>query len=101
MKKCKRTWRNTWSNPSLNENLLKMAPGGNLLLAFAGSMNLDKLKDVMKNFNPPQLDTLKNKMEEMTGMPGDQLLDAFTGDFAIAINGVEGEALTRFQSRPA
>ena len=81
------------TNPSLNENLLKMAPGGNLLLAFAGSMNLDKLKDVMKNFNPPQLDTLKNKMEEMTGMPGDQLLDAFTGDFAIAINGVEGEAM--------
>jgi hypothetical protein len=80
-------------NPSLNEAMLKMAPAENLLMAVSGSMDLEKLKKMVDKFAPPQLDTIGNKVEEATGIPSEQLLDAFTGDFAIAINGVEGQPM--------
>jgi len=80
-------------NPSLNESMLKMAPAEDLLLAISGSMDLEKLKKMVSKYAPPQLDTIGNKVEQVTGIPGEQLLDAFTGDFAIAVNGVEGEPM--------
>jgi hypothetical protein len=80
-------------NPSLNEAMLEMAPAENLLLALSGSMDLEKVKKMVKKYAPPQLDTIGNKVEAVTGIPGEQLLDAFTGDFTIAINGVEGESM--------
>jgi hypothetical protein len=73
--------------------MLEMAPAENLLLALSGSMDLEKVKKMVKKYAPPQLDTIGNKVEAVTGIPGEQLLDAFTGDFTIAINGVEGESM--------
>ena len=80
-------------NPNLNEEMLKLAPGGNLLLAIAGSMDLEKIKGMVEKFAPPKLGEVGNKVEQATGVPAAEMLQAFTGDFTIAINGLEGEAL--------
>jgi len=80
-------------NPSLNEEMLKLAPGGNLLVAMAGSMDLKKIQNMVEKFAPPELDAVGNKVEEATGIPAEELLNAFTGDFTIAVNGLEGEAM--------
>lgn len=79
--------------PSLNEDMLNLAPGGNLLIALAGSMDLAKAQQMIEKFAPPDLDTLSNKVEMATGMEMSELLEAISGDFTIAINGVEGEAM--------
>ena len=80
-------------NPTLNEEMLKMAPGENLLLAVSGSMDMEKLREMISRFDPPQLDSIGDKVEEVTGIPGEQMLDAFTGDFTISVNSMEGEAM--------
>ncbi len=80
-------------NPELNEEMLKLAPGGNLLLAIAGSMDLEKIKSMVGKFAPPELGEVGNKVEQATGIPADEMLQAFTGDFTIAVNGLEGEAM--------
>ncbi len=80
-------------NPSLNEEMLKLAPGGDLLLALAGSMDLEKVQSMVEKFAPPQLDEMGNKIESAIGIPADELLNSFTGDFTIALNGIEGEAM--------
>ena len=80
-------------NPSLNQDLLKMAPGGDLLLALAVSMDLDKVKNLVEKFSPPELEEAGNKVEEATGVPAEELINAFTGDFTLALNGIEGEAM--------
>ncbi|MCK5135597.1 MAG: DUF4836 family protein [Bacteroidales bacterium] len=80
-------------NPSLNEDMLKLAPGGNLLLAMAGSMDFEKVQNLVKKFAPPQLDEVGNKVEQATGVPAEEILNAFTGDFTIAVNGLEGDAM--------
>ncbi len=80
-------------NPSLNEEMLKLAPGGNLLMALAGSMDLEKVQNMVEKFGPPQLDSVGSKVEAVTGMTANELLNAFTGDFTIAVNGIEGEAM--------
>jgi len=79
--------------PALNEDMLKLAPGGNLLVAVAGSMDLAKTQQMIERFAPPELDTMGNKIEMATGMEMSDLLEAISGDFTIAINGVEGEAM--------
>ncbi len=79
--------------PALNEDMLNLAPGGNLLVAIAGSMDLAKTQQMIEKFAPPELDTMSNKVEEATGMEMSELLNAISGDFTIAINGVEGEGL--------
>lgn len=79
--------------PALNEDMLKLAPGGNLLVAIAGSMDLAKTQQLIEKFAPPELDTVSNKVEMATGMELQELLDAISGDFTLAINGVEGEAM--------
>ncbi|MGW8316843.1 MAG: DUF4836 family protein [Bacteroidales bacterium] len=84
-------------NPALNRDMLKLAPGENLLLAVSGSMDLEKLQKMISRFDPPQLDTLENRVESATGISGEQLMKAFTGDFAIAINSVEEEGMIPFE----
>ncbi|MFH0757300.1 MAG: DUF4836 family protein [Bacteroidota bacterium] len=78
-------------NPSLNKNVLKMAPGGDLLLAMSFSMDMRKLQALVEKFSPSQLGQVGDKVEEATGIPAKTLLDAFTGDFTLAVNGLEGE----------
>jgi hypothetical protein len=80
-------------NPELNEEILKMAPGGNLLLALAGSMDLEKVQKLIKQFAPPELDEAGGKIEEATGIAPEEFLQAFTGDFTLAINGLDGESM--------
>ncbi len=79
--------------PALNEDMLNLAPGGNLLVAIAGSMDLAKAQKMIEKFAPPELDTMSNKVEMATGMEIQDLLDAISGDFTIAINGVEGQEM--------
>ena len=79
--------------PALNEEMLNLAPGGNLLVAVAGSMDLAKTQKLVEKFAPPEVDTMSNKVEMATGMEIQDLLDAISGDFTIAINGVEGEEM--------
>jgi len=80
-------------NPSLNEDMLKLAPAGNLLLAIATSMDLEKVQSLVKRFAPPELGEVGNKVEQATGVPAQEILNAFTGDFAIVVNGLEGEPM--------
>jgi len=79
--------------PALNEDMLKLAPAGNLLIAVAGSMDLAKTQQLIEKFAPPDIDTVSNKVERATGMEMEDLLNAISGDFTLAINGVEGEAM--------
>jgi hypothetical protein len=78
----------------LNPELLEIAPGNDLIMAMAFSLELDKMVDMMKNFTPPEMDGLSDKVEETTGVPGKEILEALNGDFVMAINGAEeGSAL--------
>jgi archaellum component FlaG (FlaF/FlaG flagellin family) len=78
----------------LNNNLLKLAPGNDLLLALAYSLEIDKLVDIMKKFTPPEMDGVSDKIEETTGIAGSDILEALNGDFVIAVNGApEGAAI--------
>lgn len=79
--------------PALNKDMLKLAPGGNLLIAVAGSMDLAKTQQMIERFAPPEIDTVSNKVEMATGMEMEDLLNAISGDFTLAINGIEGEAM--------
>jgi hypothetical protein len=79
--------------PELDEKMLNLAPGGNLLVAIAGSMDLVKAQQLVEKFAPPEVDTMSTKVEMATGMKIQELLDAISGDFTIAINGVEGEEM--------
>ena len=80
-------------NPELNEEILKLAPGGDLLVALAGSMDLQKVQKLVEKFAPPKLDSVGNKVENAIGISPQEMLEAFTGDFTIAINGIEGESM--------
>ena len=80
-------------NPELNEEILKLAPGGDLLVALAGSMDLQKVQKLVEKFAPPKLDSVGNKVENAIGISPAEMLEAFTGDFTIAINGIEGESM--------
>jgi hypothetical protein len=80
-------------NPSLNEEMLKLAPAGNLLVAIATSMDLEKVQNLVKRFAPSELGEVGDKVEQATGVPAQEILNAFTGDFAIVVNGLEGEPM--------
>jgi hypothetical protein len=80
-------------NPSLNQDILKMAPGGDLLLGLAVSMDLEKLREHVKKFSSAELSEIGDKVEESIGVSAETLLKAFTGDFTLAVNGIEGEAM--------
>jgi hypothetical protein len=78
---------------ALNEDMLNLAPGGNLLVAVAGSMDLAKTQKMIEKFAPPELDTMSTKVEIAIGMEIEDLLESISGDFTIVVNGVEGEAM--------
>jgi hypothetical protein len=80
-------------NPSLNQEILKITPGGDLLLALALSMDLEKVQSLLKNFSPEELGEVGDKVEEATGIPADQIIQALSGDFTLAINGLEGDVM--------
>jgi hypothetical protein len=80
-------------NPSLNQDILNMAPGGDLLLGLAVSMDLEKIQEHVKKLASDELGELGDKVEESIGVPAETLLKAFTGDFTLAVNGIEGEAM--------
>lgn len=80
-------------NPELNEEMLKLAPGGDLLVAMAGSMDLEKIKSMVEKFASSELGEVGEKVEKATGVPAEEVLKAFTGDFTIALNSIEGEAM--------
>jgi len=80
-------------NPSLNQDLLKMAPGGNLLLAIATSMDLEKIQKLVEKINPPQMNGMGDKVEAATGIPAKTLINALSGDFTLSVNGLSGEAM--------
>ncbi len=80
-------------NPSLNEEMLHLTPGGNLLLAIAGSMDLEKAKRLAKKYAPPKLDSIGTKVEMLAGMEIEDLIKVFTGDFTIAVNAVDEEVM--------
>lgn len=80
-------------NNSLNQDMLKMAPGGDLLLALAVSMDLEKIQKLVEKIDPPQLDNIGGKVEEATGVSAETMLNAFTGDFTLAVNSLEGESM--------
>jgi len=73
----------------LNSDLLELAPGNDLLMAMAFSVELDKMVDMMKNFTPPEMDSVSGKVEQMTGVPGKEILESLNGDFVIAVNGAK------------
>ncbi len=73
----------------LNEDLLELAPGNDLLMAMAFSLDLDKLTRLMKNFSPPEMDSLSGQVEKRTGIPGNEILEAMNGDFVVAVNGAK------------
>jgi hypothetical protein len=78
----------------LNPDLLKLAPGNDLLMAMAFSVELDKMVKMMQNFTPPEMDSVSGQIEKATGVPGNEILEALNGDFVIAINGAaEGAAI--------
>ncbi len=68
-----------------------MAPGGNLLLAVAVSMDLEKFQKLLEKIDLPQMDEAGGKLEEATGIPAETLMNAFTGEFTLALNAIEDE----------
>ncbi len=79
--------------PALNNDMMNLAPGNNLLLAVAGSMDLEKAQQMVEKFAPPELDTISTKVEMAVGMEIEDLLEAISGDFAITLSGIDEEAM--------
>jgi hypothetical protein len=77
------------AKPELNEALLQNTPGGNLLMAMAFSMDIEKAKKILGQMAPPEIDSLGNRITDMTGIESKELWNSLTGDFVLAINGVE------------
>jgi len=78
-------------NKSLNQDLLNMAPGKNLLLAFSVSADLEKVKKLSEKIPNADLGEVGNQVEELTGIPAQTWLEALTGDLTLAINALEGD----------
>ncbi|MFZ5940150.1 MAG: DUF4836 family protein [Bacteroidota bacterium] len=77
---------------AIDPKLLEMAPAGNLLLAFGAGVELDKIKSLIDQFAPAEIDSVGAAVEQATGMSTQELWDALTGDFIIAVNGTEASA---------
>lgn len=79
--------------PELNNHMINLAPGNNLLVGLAGSMDLEKVQQMVDKFAPPDLDTIGNKLEKAIGMEVKDLLESISGDFTITVNGLDTEAM--------
>jgi len=73
--------------PELNPALLEITPGNDLLMAVAGSFDIEKLQKLMTRYAPDQVSGVGPQLEQITGMGSDSIWNAFTGDFVIAVNG--------------
>ena len=77
-------------NPSLNKELLQLTPGGDLLMGISMSMDLENVKKLTERFGGiSRMGEAGEKIENMTGIPAEEFMKAFTGDFTLAINGLE------------
>jgi len=79
--------------PELNSHMMNLAPGNNLLVAVAGSMDLEKIQQLVNKFDPPNLDTVSTKVEMAIGMEIEDILESISGDFAVTINSLDAEAM--------
>lgn len=77
------------TKPNINDDLLKITPGGDLLIALAVSMDLDKFQAIMKKMNTEEMPDIGGKIEEKIGIPAEDIWNALNGDFVLAINGTE------------
>ncbi|HKK62178.1 MAG TPA: DUF4836 family protein, partial [Bacteroidales bacterium] len=73
----------------MNDELLKLAPGNDLLMGMAFSLEIDNLVKMVQGVSPPEMDSLSPQIEKITGIKGDEILEALSGDFVIAVNGAE------------
>lgn len=71
----------------INEHLLDNAPGGDLLVGLAFSMDLEKFQAMMENMPTDQMPDIAGQIEEKIGVPAEDIWSALTGDFVLAING--------------
>lgn len=79
--------------PELNSHMMNLAPGNNLLVALAGSMDMKKMQEMVKKFAPPELDTVSNKVENIVGMEIEDLLQSLSGDFVITLSALDAESM--------
>lgn len=78
----------------LNKDLLKLTPGNDLLMGIAFSVKLNKLINLIRNFTPQDMDGVSNQIQQVTGVPGKDILESLSGDLVIAVNGApEGSAI--------
>ncbi len=78
----------------LNEEMIKLAPGNNLLLAMAYSVELEKLAKLLKGIQNEEMGEISGKLEESIGVSGNEILESLNGDFVISVNGApEGSAI--------
>ncbi len=77
------------TKPNINEDLLDITPGGDLLLALAVSMDLDKFQAMMNKLPMDDMPDIGGKIEEATGVAAEDIWSGLNGDFVLAINGTE------------
>ena len=73
----------------LNSDMLELAPGGNLLMAVAASMDIEKFQKVMKEMAPPDADKIGKGIENAIGVSANELWQSFTGDFVLSVNAID------------
>ncbi len=79
--------------PELNTHLINLAPGNQLLLALAGSVDMERMQEVVSKVAPPELDSASTRVEAAVGMKIEDLLGSITGDFVISVNTLQSEAM--------
>jgi hypothetical protein len=77
------------TKPSINDNLLDMAPGGDLLLGLAVSADLKAFKNLLEKLPMDSIPDIGGKIQEATGIAAEDIWSALNGDFVLAINGLE------------
>lgn len=75
--------------PKINDNLLEITPGDDLLMALAISLDLKKFKEMMNKMDLAEMSGVGDKIEETLGVSGNEIWEALSGDFVLAINGTE------------
>jgi len=73
----------------INDDLLEITPGNDLLMSIALSMDLKKFKEMMNKMDIDEISGVGDKIEETIGVPSDELWESLSGDFVLAINGTE------------
>lgn len=81
--------------PSVNQSLMELAPGENLLMALTAAMDLEKALKMFNEYMPQttEMDSISSQLEQATGMDLEALMNSVTGDIAVSICGLEGESM--------